>query len=613
MGTLSSPLGVLKAPHLFADTFFNRSPHHAAFSGKSRHHHWKEDGLQATKKAMLEAGAKEDDINVVAADVTDAHGREQIVSSTVQKFGQIDILVNNAGGAFRSESGSLKMDSGLDVLEKTMQLNLYSVVEMIQLARPHLVKSKGEIVNISSIAGQPMGFARTAFYSSAKAALDQLTRAAAMDLIADGVRVNSVSPGAVVTRFGQNMGFTDEMSEKVGTSYMYQFYASNRAALPAGKVGEPSDIASVIAFLADRSQSSYIVGQTIIADGGTTLVLASNATDFLGLAPKIDHLGIRCRATHTWSVCSHGFSSPHIMPRFQGKVAIVTGKIYLSLLPISSVDIHEHSHYLGSSSGIGAATAVLFAKEGAKVTITGRNQDGLQATKKAILEAGGKEDDVNVAVADVTDALGREHIISSTTQKFGQIDILVNNAGAAFRSESGSMGLDAGTDVLEKTMKLNLFSVVDLIQVARPHLVKSKGEIVNVSSMAGQPVAFANLPYYAAAKAALDQMSRAIAIELIAEGVRVNTVSPGAVVTRFGQNMGLTDEMTEQLYAYYASNRGILPCGKVAEPSDIANIIAFLADRSQSSYIVGQTIIADGGSILMLAACANETVNGQFK
>ncbi|EYC40807.1 hypothetical protein Y032_0596g443 [Ancylostoma ceylanicum] len=279
------------------------------------------------------------------------------------------------------------------------------------------------------------------------------------------------------------------------------------------------------------------------------------------------------------------------MPRFQGKVAIVTG----------------------SSSGIGAATAVLFAKEGAKVTITGRNQDGLQATKKAILEAGGKEDDVNVAVADVTDALGREHIISSTTQKFGQIDILVNNAGAAFRSESGSMGLDAGTDVLEKTMKLNLFSVVDLIQVARPHLVKSKGEIVNVSSMAGQPVAFANLPYYAAAKAALDQMSRAIAIELIAEGVRVNTVSPGAVVTRFGQNMGLTDEMTEQLYAYYASNRGILPCGKVAEPSDIANIIAFLADRSQSSYIVGQTIIADGGSILMLAACANETVNGQFK
>lgn len=67
---------------------------------------------------------------------------------------------------------------------------------------------------------------------------------------------------------------------------MYEFYETNRAALPAGKVAGPSDIASVIAFLADRSQSSYIVGQTIIADGGTTLVLASNASDFLGLQSK---------------------------------------------------------------------------------------------------------------------------------------------------------------------------------------------------------------------------------------------------------------------------------------------------------------------------------------
>ncbi|RCN42942.1 oxidoreductase, short chain dehydrogenase/reductase family protein, partial [Ancylostoma caninum] len=302
----------------------------------------------------------------------------------------------------------------------------------------------------------------------------------------------------------------------------------------------------------------------------------------------------------------------------------------LSFHLISSLYVNNHCHLSGSSSGIGAATAVLFARDGAKVTITGRNQDGLQATKKAMLEAGGKEDDVNVVVADVTDALGREQIVSSTVQKFGQIDILVNNAGAAFRSESGSMGLDAGTDVLEKTMQLNLYSVVELIQLARPHLVKSKGEIVNVSSMAGQPVAFSNLPYYAATKAALDQVSRAIAIELIAQGVRVNTVryrhhttnrpitavvgvAPGAVVTRFGQNMGLTDELTEKLYAYYASNRGVLPCGKVAEPADIASIIAFLADRSQSSYIVGQTIVADGGSVLMLAACADNTINGQFK
>ncbi|VDM82075.1 unnamed protein product [Strongylus vulgaris] len=154
--------------------------------------------------------------------------------------------------------------------------------------------------------------------------------------------------------------------------------ASKPACLPCGKVAEPSDIANVIAFLADRRQSSYIIGQTIIADGG-------------------------------------------------------------------------------SSSGIGAATAVLFAKEGAKVTITGRKQDGLEATKKAMLEAGAKEEDVNVVNADVTDALGREQIVSTTIQKFGHLDILVNNAGATFRDDDGSMGMTASTDILEKTMKLNVY------------------------------------------------------------------------------------------------------------------------------------------------------------
>ncbi|VDM78350.1 unnamed protein product [Strongylus vulgaris] len=231
---------------------------------------------------------------------------------------------------------------------------------------------------------------------------------------------------------------------------------------------------------------------------------------------------------------------------------------------------------LGSSSGIGAAAAVLFAKEGAKVTITGRKQSGLEATKKAILEAGANEDDVNVVIADVTDGLGREQIISSTIQKFGHLDILVNNAGAAFRTEDGLIGLDAGTDMLEKTMKVNnagaafrtedgligldastdmlektmkvnVYSVVDLTKLARPHLIKSKGEIVNVSSIAGQPISYAMTAYYAMSKSALDQLMRALAIDLIGEGVRVNSVSPGVVVTRFTQNVGLSDEGAEQV------------------------------------------------------------------
>ncbi|CAJ0607941.1 unnamed protein product [Cylicocyclus nassatus] len=259
------------------------------------------------------------------------------------------------------------------------------------------------------------------------------------------------------------------------------------------------------------------------------------------------------------------------MARFQGKVAIITG----------------------SSSGIGAVTAILFAIEGAEVTITGRKQHGLEATKKAILKAGVHNEKVNIVQADVTDSDGRELIISSTIRKFGRLDILVNNAGGTFLSPDGSAGLKASTDLLKKTMDVNVYSVVELIQLARPYLVSSKGEI------------YAKIPYYAMSKAALDQMMRAVAIELIAEGVRVNNVSPYGVKTNIAKNSGVSDEAAAKFYATYARNPFKVPRGRTAQPSEIATIIAFLADRSQSSYIVGQTIVADGGNSIVLASNAD--------
>ncbi|KHJ76935.1 oxidoreductase, short chain dehydrogenase/reductase family protein, partial [Oesophagostomum dentatum] len=196
----------------------------------------------------------------------------------------------------------------------------------------------------------------------------------------------------------------------------------------------------------------------------------------------------------------------------------------------------------GSSSGIGAGTALLFAKEGAKVTITGRKPDGLEATKQSILNAGVKEDNVNVVIADITDAVGREKVISSTVEKFGGVDILVNNAGGLLHDGKGQAGASADVDVLQKTMDLNVYSAIQMVQLARPHLAKAKGEVVNISSIAGQPKGAPRFLYYCMAKGALDQMTRGLAVELIAEGIRVNSVSPGAVVTHFAQNAGMTDE-----------------------------------------------------------------------
>lgn len=267
------------------------------------------------------------------------------------------------------------------------------------------------------------------------------------------------------------------------------------------------------------------------------------------------------------------------MARFTDKVAIVTG----------------------SSNGIGRATAVLLASEGAKVTITGRDSERLEESKRAILKAGVSENNVNSVVADITSSDGQDLLISSTLQKFGKIDILINNAGANIPDANGKTRTEGGIDTFLKMFQLNLQSVVEMTQKIRPHLAKTRGEIVNVSSIAAGPAAQPQGPYYSSAKAALDQYSRSAAIDLIAEGIRINVVQPGFVETGFSTvARGLNDDESSKFYSSMGSQPHCIPVGFCAQPEHIASVIAFLADRKASEYIVGQTITADGGSTLVL-------------
>ncbi|EGT55860.1 hypothetical protein CAEBREN_15725 [Caenorhabditis brenneri] len=155
------------------------------------------------------------------------------------------------------------------------------------------------------------------------------------------------------------------------------------------------------------------------------------------------------------------------MSRFIEKVAIVTG----------------------SSNGIGRATAVLLASEGAKVTITGRDSARLEETKQAILKEGVPEENINSVVADITSSEGQDRLISSTLEKFGKVNILINNAGANIPDKNGKTRTEGGTDTFLKMFQLNLQSVVEMTQKIRPHLAKTRGEIVNVSSIAAGPAA----------------------------------------------------------------------------------------------------------------------------
>ncbi|WKY01531.1 hypothetical protein Q1695_015495 [Nippostrongylus brasiliensis] len=264
------------------------------------------------------------------------------------------------------------------------------------------------------------------------------------------------------------------------------------------------------------------------------------------------------------------------MPRFQGKVAIVTG----------------------SSSGIGASTALLFAKEGASVTITGRKQDRLKATHDSIVAAGVPEDRIHSFLGDIREEEVQKQLINGTVAKFGRLDILVNNAGGTV----GKPGFDASDEDFVYNIEVNLKSVMQLVRLARPHLIASKGEIVNISSVAGKDFAFPTHPYYAIAKAGLDQLTRALAIDLIDHGVRVNGVSPGIVETKFMENCGLSEEHSKKVYKFYSSQKIAVPRGSNGTPEEIASVIAFLCDRQVSSYIVGQMIVVDGGTSLVMGA-----------
>ncbi|EFO99729.1 hypothetical protein CRE_18864 [Caenorhabditis remanei] len=275
------------------------------------------------------------------------------------------------------------------------------------------------------------------------------------------------------------------------------------------------------------------------------------------------------------------------MSRFSGKTVIITG----------------------SSNGIGRSAALLFAKDGANVTITGRNADRLEETKQLLLKSGVSEKNINSVVADLTTSDGQDQLVNTTLKRFGKLDILVNNAGAGIPDTTGAKGTDQSIDTYHKTFQLNLQAVIEMTKKVKPHLIESKGEIVNVSSIAAGPQAHPDFVYYSLAKAALDQYTRSSAIDLIQHGVRVNSVSPGAVMTGFGEAMGIPQEGFKKLYDFMAQHKECLPSRVVATPEDIANIILFLADRKLSSYIIGQSIVADGGTSLVMGTQAHDMMS----
>jgi NAD(P)-dependent dehydrogenase (short-subunit alcohol dehydrogenase family) len=237
----------------------------------------------------------------------------------------------------------------------------------------------------------------------------------------------------------------------------------------------------------------------------------------------------------------------------------------------------------GASSGIGKATAALMADNGARVALAGRDLAALQQGVAAIVAAGGEA----IAVAgDLRNDDDRRRTVADAVARFGGLDILVNAAGTIGNGTIENTTLADWRAMFE----LNLEAVFALMQYVVPHLEKTKGCIVNLSSVTGIR-AFPGVLAYCASKAGVDQLTRCAALELAPKGIRVNAVDPGVVVSNLHRRGGMGEERYQ---AFLEHSKTTHPLGRVGLTSDIANAILFLAS-DRSGWITGVSLPVDGG------------------
>ena len=211
----------------------------------------KEDALEEVKQKIREIGSE---ALTIKADVSREDEVESAVRRAVDVYGGIDVLVNAAG---HISSGTIEHTS-LVAWDEMMNVNARAAFVLMQKAVPSLIERRGNIVNVSSVTGL-RAFPGVLAYCVSKAALDQLTRCASLELAAKGVRVNAVNPGVVVTEIHKRGGMSEEAYAA--------FLEHSKSTHPLGRTGRPEEVASLVLFLAS-DDASWITGATYSIDGG---------------------------------------------------------------------------------------------------------------------------------------------------------------------------------------------------------------------------------------------------------------------------------------------------------------------------------------------------------
>ena len=248
------------------------------------------------------------------------------------------------------------------------------------------------------------------------------------------------------------------------------------------------------------------------------------------------------------------------MGRLDGKVAIISG----------------------ASFGIGKASAILLAQEGAEVTVACRTVEAGEETVSMIRTSGGKAIFIRTDVSKPRDVM---QMVKSTVETYGKLDILFNNAGV-----QGELSLlaDLSEEVYDRFMDTNTKGVWLGMKYAIPEMIKNDGgSIINMSSICAL-VSVKGYCHYSASKAAIMSLSSSAAVDYGPQGIRVNCICPGPIQTRVQDELQKTDPET------YHRWESLLPLRRFGKPEEVARLVLFLAS-DESSYVTGSALTIDGG------------------
>jgi 3-oxoacyl-[acyl-carrier protein] reductase len=239
----------------------------------------------------------------------------------------------------------------------------------------------------------------------------------------------------------------------------------------------------------------------------------------------------------------------------------------------------------GSSTGIGAVSAVALAEAGCRVAVHyNRSEDEAREVVERISSSGGE---AILVGGDVADAGEVKRMVREIEDRYGRLDVLVNNAGSLIERRSFS---EMTEDLWDRVMEVNLKSVFLCSQAVLPTMKRQgKGRIINVTSVAARNGGGPGSAAYAAAKGGVSTLTRAMAKELVSENILVNGVAPGVITTPFHERF-TPPEIRERMTA------GI-PIGREGTPGEVAGIVVFLASPA-ADYLVGEIIEVNGGQLM---------------